>query len=113
MAYRKPRKMSDKRDPGILRDIIPAVLRSLGLEGRMDEARLVREWRSVVGEGLAARSTPVRILEGILIVDVKDNAWMQEMRFHQKRILGRIEERFPGLGIKGIRLRMERESDEE
>lgn len=105
--------MRSARGPGSIGDIIPAVLRILGIEGRQDEARLVRDWPCIVGDLLAARSSPVEVRKGVLLVEVRDNAWMQELRFHQQRIIDKIHERFPGLGVTAIRLRMERARGEE
>jgi predicted nucleic acid-binding Zn ribbon protein len=105
--------MSDKKGPGRVGDIIPAVLRLMGLEDRIDEGRLVKEWRGIVGDLVASKSSPLEIRDETLVIEVGDNAWMQEIRFHQKRIIEKINERFPELGIKEIRLRMERVKDGE
>jgi len=100
--------MGKRKGPGSIGDIIPTVLRKLGLDDRMDEARLVREWDGVVGGVLAGRSNPVSARDGVLLVEVRDSAWMQEFRFHQNSIIRKINERFPGLGIRTVRFRMER-----
>jgi predicted nucleic acid-binding Zn ribbon protein len=107
----EPQEMSEKKASESMGEIIPAVLRMLGLEGRMDEGRLVREWPLIVGELLASKSCPLVIREGVLTVEVRDNSWMQEIRFHQKRIIEKINDRFPDLGVNAIRLRMERVRD--
>lgn len=105
--------MREKKGPGSIGDIIPAVLRILGLEGRMDEGRLVKDWSLIVGDLLASKSSPLEIRDGVLTVEVRDNSWMQEIRFHQKRIIEKINDRFPDLGVTAIRLRMERVRDGE
>ena len=105
--------MSAKKGLGSVGDIIPAVMRILGLEDRMDEGRLVREWSLVVGDLLASKSCPLDIKSGTLTIEVRDNSWMQEIRFHQKRIIEKINDRYPGLGVTTIRLRMERVKDGE
>ncbi len=105
--------MSEKKGPGRVGDIIPAVLRILGIEGRMDEGRLVKEWPLIVGDLLASKSSPLDIKSGTLTIEVRDNSWMQEIRFHQKRIIEKINDRYPDLGVIAIRLRMERVRDGE
>ncbi len=105
--------MRERNGTGSVGDIIPAVLRILGLEDRMDEGRLVKDWPLIVGDLLAAKSGPLEIRDGVLTVEVRDNSWMQEIRFHQKRIIEKINDRFPGLGVTTIRLRMERVRDGE
>ena len=105
--------MSAKKGPGSIADIIPAVMRILGLESRMDEGRLVRDWPLIVGDLLASKSCPLDLRKGVLTVEVRDNSWMQEIRFHQSRIIEKINDRFPDLGVASIRLRMERVRDGE
>lgn len=105
--------MARKKGLGIIGDIIPAVFRNLGIAGRLEEARLVEEWDRIVGDLLAERSNPVEVREGVLLIEVCDNAWMQELRFHQNRIIAKIHERFPKLGVTEIRLRMKRAGSEE
>jgi predicted nucleic acid-binding Zn ribbon protein len=105
--------MSDKKGSGSVGEVIPAVLRFLGIAGRMDEGRLVRDWPLIVGDLLASRSSPLDLRKGILTVEVRDNSWMQEIRFHQNRIIEKINDRFPDLGVTGIRFRMERVRDGE
>ena len=96
-----------------VKEILPAVFRSLGIEGRLREGQLVREWPSIVGKELAKRSGLRDVKDGILFIEAENNTWMQEIRFLQKRIIGRIKSRFPELTINGVRLFIKRERGEE
>jgi predicted nucleic acid-binding Zn ribbon protein len=96
-----------------VRDILPAVFKSLGIEERLEEGQLVREWPSIVGEELAKRSGLRDVRNGILFIEAENNTWMQEIRFLQKKIIGRIKNRFPRLTINGVRLFIKRERGEE
>ncbi len=53
----------------------------LGLAERLREAEIWRVWSDVVGETLASRARPVRIINGTLTVAVSSAPWMQELRF--------------------------------
>lgn len=94
-------------------DIIPAVMRSLGLDRKFREADLLHEWRSVVGDTVASRSSPTSVRKHVLLVEVENNAWMQEIRFHQREIIERIREHFPELEVEGLRLMLKREREAE
>ena len=96
-----------------VRDILPEVMKGLGLDVKIREAQLIQQWREVVGETVASRSRPGTVRRGVLLVEAKNNAWMQEIRFHQSEILKRIQEQFPELQIKGLRLVLEREREAE
>ncbi len=78
----------------------------------MEEVSLRSRWREVVGDAVAAQSRPLDIRGGLLFIAVGNNVWMQEMRFHRRRIMERIRDIFPGLKVEDIRLVIEREKSE-
>ncbi len=90
-------------------DILPVVMKGLGLDTKLRETQLAREWQEIVGTTMARRSSPCGARSGVLLVEVENNVWMQEVRFHQREIIARIRERFPELGIEGLRLVLKRE----
>lgn len=101
--------MTGERTSKRVGDIMPEVLKNLGLADKIEEIRLRDEWHAVVGDVVASRSRPLEVRGRTLFVEVENNVWMQEIRFHQSRIIARIKKRFPHLGIDGIRLVIERE----
>ncbi len=54
---------------------------------------ILRDWESIVGEGLAKRSRPDRYGKGVVWVAVTGSAWAQEMRMRKETILARLRER--------------------
>lgn len=67
--------------PRPLSGVMHESLVGLGLAERLREAEIWRIWSDVVGEALAARARPVRIINGTLTVAVSSAPWMQELRF--------------------------------
>jgi predicted nucleic acid-binding Zn ribbon protein len=112
MNMRKRKKRKDSRGTPV-REILPEVFKDLGIEGRLEEGQLVREWPSIVGKELAKRSGLRDVRNGILFVEAENNIWMQEIRFLQKKIIARIKSRFPGISINGMRLFIKREEGAE
>ncbi|HSG26841.1 MAG TPA: DUF721 domain-containing protein [Candidatus Krumholzibacterium sp.] len=108
----RSRILSPEKKPERTADILRRVLRNMGLEGRMDWARLRTEWADVVGETVASRCRPGEVRGGILFILVENNVWMQEIAFHRETIIRRIRDRFPGLGVREIRMLIERERSE-
>lgn len=84
-------------------DLLPSVLRRLGLERRFNEQSVLALWPTVVGEELAARTKATRIDRGVLFVQVDHGAWLQELHFVEKELIGKLHERAPGVAIKKIR----------
>ncbi|MDD2271427.1 MAG: DUF721 domain-containing protein [Desulfuromonadaceae bacterium] len=67
--------------PRPLSGVVQDSLVSLGLAERLREAEIWRIWPNVVGEALASRACPLRIINGTLTVAVSSAPWMQELRF--------------------------------
>jgi|SRR5687767_4347909 predicted nucleic acid-binding Zn ribbon protein len=84
-------------------DVLPAVLRDLGLQTRFNERQLVDKWATVVGPELAQRSRALRCENGTLVVRVDHGAWMQELHFIEKDLLTRLRAACPDVNLQRIR----------
>ena len=84
-------------------DFLPTVLKSLGLEQRFKEQKLIALWPTVVGPDIAARTRARRIDRGVLYVHVDHGAWMQELHFIEKDLTRKLREAVPGVPIRRIR----------
>ena len=62
-------------------EVLPSVLKRLGLEQRFKEQAVLALWPDVVGAELASRTRATRIDKGVLYVYVDHGAWMQELHF--------------------------------
>lgn len=94
-------------------DLLPAVLKGLGLEGKLEERKLREQWTRIVGEAIGQRSRPTTVRGVTLIIEVENNVWMNEIQFHRGEIIRKIHEGFPMLKIEDIRLKLERERERE
>lgn len=54
---------------------------------------ILRDWKEIVGEGLASRSHPDRYGRGTVWVAVEGSAWAQELRLRKEMILTRLRQR--------------------
>jgi predicted nucleic acid-binding Zn ribbon protein len=84
-------------------DILPAVLKSIGLDKRIRERELLSIWPDVVGEEIAARTEAVNIDHGVLYVHVEHSAWIQELHFMETELLRKLRAEVPGVELKKIR----------
>src|SRR5437660_12730011 len=60
-------------------DVLPQLMRRLGLKERLHEAEVTEAWSTIVGEFIAAHSAPVALREGILYVRVLQPALHYEL----------------------------------
>jgi predicted nucleic acid-binding Zn ribbon protein len=88
-------------------DLLPKLMQRLGLRERLHEAEVIEAWSNIVGEFIAAHSTPVALREGVLYVRVLQPALHYELEQVSKSdILRKLKKRFGGKTIRDIRFRV-------
>jgi len=89
-------------------ELLPQIMRELGLEARMWEENLLREWTSLAGPQLSRHTRPGRLERGTLYVFVAHSTWLSELqRYGQKQLLANLQERFGPGKIKRLRLQLD------
>jgi predicted nucleic acid-binding Zn ribbon protein len=88
-------------------DVLPNLMKRLGLKERLHETEIQEAWNNIVGEFIAAHSTPVALREGILYVRVLQPALHYELEQISKiDILRKLKQRFGGKTIRDVRFRV-------
>ena len=75
-----------------LRMALERSLRDLGLQKRLKTEQLTVLWPKVVGPAVAKIAHPCRFRGGTLFVDVADSVWMQELKFQEGALIGRLND---------------------
>jgi predicted nucleic acid-binding Zn ribbon protein len=77
-----------KRSPARMDEALTSYLERSGLAARVDQANVVPEWKSLVGEQIATVTVPHAIArDGTLFVAVTTNAWMTELSLMEPELL--------------------------
>ena len=88
-------------------DLIPKLMQQLGLRERLHETEVIDAWSKIVGEFIAAHSSPVALREGVLYVRVLQPALHYELEQVSKiDILRKLKKRFGPKTIRAIRFRV-------
>ena len=88
-------------------DVLPALLKRLGLAERLHETEVIEAWKAIVGEFIAAHSNPVALREGTLTVRVLQPALHYQFEQISKiEILRKLKQRFGTKVIRDIRFRV-------
>jgi hypothetical protein len=86
--------------------LVNALMKELGLGGRMTEEEIIAAWHEIVGDFLSKHSTPTRLFEGILYVRVLQSSMQFELeRTWKSEILRKLKARF-GRSIRDVRFKM-------
>src|SRR5215510_11252170 len=87
--------------------VLPKLMQRLGLRERLHETEVIDAWGRIVGEFIAAHSTPVALREGVLYVRVLQPALHYELeQISKSEILRKLKQRFGGRTIRDLRFRV-------
>ena len=94
----------DPKNPSIS-DIIPGIMKKLGLEQEQWTTVLDREWTDLVGPTVAAHTRPGRYQNKQLVVFVDSATWLNELkRYNQAEMLKKLQARFGADKIRRLSL---------
>jgi predicted nucleic acid-binding Zn ribbon protein len=88
-------------------DVLPKLMQRLGLRERLHETEVIEAWSKIVGDFIAAHSTPMALREGILYVRVLQPVLHYELEQVSKiDILRKLKQRFGSKTIRDVRFRV-------
>ncbi len=73
-----------------LREIIPRMMKNLGLTQRYKAELILLNWRQIVGEEIAANTRPGKINRRVLTLAAKNAAWAHHLSTLKEEIIARI-----------------------
>jgi predicted nucleic acid-binding Zn ribbon protein len=85
--------MAPYQSPRRLGDVLGDVIKELGIERRLDEARVVEAWAELAGAHINARCESVWVNRGKLYVKIGSAAWRQELHLQRRDWCRRLNER--------------------
>ncbi len=89
-------------DPRPLGDALARIRRELGTPEPSQLERIRDSWPELVGDLLAAHSTPWHLRDGVLRIGVDDPAWAGQFRYLTDGLVAELAERVPNAAIRDI-----------
>lgn len=88
-------------------ELVPKVMQKLGLAERLLESEVAKAWKEIVGEFIAAHSSPMALRAGVLHVRVLQPALHYELeRVSKPELLRKLKTRFGSRVIRDLRFRL-------
>ena len=88
-------------------ELMPRLMQRLGLRERLRETEVIDAWSKIVGDFIAAHSTPVALRDGILYVRVLQPALHYELeQISKSELLRKLKVRFGAKTMRDIRFRV-------
>jgi predicted nucleic acid-binding Zn ribbon protein len=102
-AKKIPKEKTDTpRDPQILGSILSEMINERDWQSGLAEGNLFSLWPSVVGDEIAAHTTPISILDGVLTIQTTSTAWAVQLRIVSPNLLTQIQKSAPGVLVDAI-----------
>ena len=97
------------REPVPIANSLDGVVRSLRGPSRRAVSGVFGRWEDAVGAQIAAHVKPVKLDEGVLVVEVDDPTWATQMKFLAPTITQKLLE-IANVRVERIDVRVERRS---
>ena len=89
-------------------EVAEQLIKQWGLEGRVWEERLLRDWPTVVGAQVAAHSRPGRMDRGTLVIFVDSSVWLSELtRYIRGPLLANVQRLCGADKVRSLRLQLD------
>lgn len=85
--------------------LLENMLKNLGLDERLQQARALVIWDHVVGPQIASHTKPSKIRDGVLEVCVDQPTWMQQLQLMKPQILRKLNAELGESPLKEIFLK--------
>ena len=90
-------------DPSTLGEILGRYLDQSGLRPKIREQKILDVWNELVGKAIADVTQPVRVRNRSLQVKVAHPVWMQQLQFHKKLIIQKVNDFLGGAFLQELR----------
>ncbi len=104
MTVMRARRRRTKGTPTPIGAVVASVLRTTGVDERVEQAGVLARWPELVGERIAGVAEPELVTpDGVLFVRVRSAAWRQELSLMTPSIIARLNAGRSTGRIEGIR----------
>jgi predicted nucleic acid-binding Zn ribbon protein len=97
--------MKRKSNENPVSEIIDLWLNQYGLQGRYKEFRLISAWADIMGPMIAKHTRDVRIVQGILYIDLDSAAIRSELSYGKSLLIEKLNREAGELLIRDVVLR--------
>ncbi|GAB3312493.1 DUF721 domain-containing protein [Epidermidibacterium keratini] len=93
------------RDPKPIGDIFTQISRTQGWAADLQRGRVLSEWASIVGQDVAAKTTPTSLQDGNLVVHAASTSWATQLNLMKRLLHQRIDEKVGPNVVRTITIR--------
>jgi predicted nucleic acid-binding Zn ribbon protein len=90
-------------DPTLISDVLTNLVSDRQWESGLAEGNLFAQWEKVVGSDIATHTTPISILDGVLLIQCSSTAWATQLQSVHDQLVQTISSSAPGALVESLR----------
>lgn len=79
-------QFKDKKQQ-VISKVLPTLMREKGWEKQLDFHSIFPRWQELVGEDVSEHATPLKIVRGVLWLEVENSSWLQQLQYQKMELL--------------------------
>ena len=96
-------RTSTPGDPTLISDVLTNLVSDRQWESGLAEGNLFAQWEKVVGSDIATHTTPISILDGVLLIQCSSTAWATQLQSVHDQLVQTISSSAPGALVESLR----------
>jgi predicted nucleic acid-binding Zn ribbon protein len=96
-------RSSTPGDPTLISDVLTNLVADRQWESGLAEGNLFAQWEKIVGSDIATHTTPISILDGVLLIQCSSTAWATQLQAVHDQLVTTISSSAPGALVESLR----------
>ena len=96
-------RTSSSGDPTLISDVLTNLVSDRQWESGLAEGNLLAQWEKIVGSDIATHTTPISILDGVLLIQCSSTAWATQLQSVHDQLVQTISSSAPGALVESLR----------
>ena len=90
-------------DPTLISDVFTNLVSDRQWESGLAEGNLFAQWEKIVGSDIATHTTPISILDGVLLIQCSSTAWATQLQSVHDQLVATISSSAPGALVESLK----------
>jgi len=91
-----------------MKDVLASLNGPNGLPFDLKDAEIWQVWDEVMGPAASSNARPLHIINGVLVICVREPIWLQELRYQVEDIIHKLNARLGRQSVRAVRFRLEK-----
>ena len=96
-------RSSTPGDPTLISDVLTNLVSDRQWESGLTEGNLFAQWERIVGSDIATHTTPISILDGVLLIQCSSTAWATQLQSVHDQLVATISSSAPGALVESLK----------